>query len=259
MATRPQTAGVSPEPAAATPELSPAFSPLYQQIKALLMASLQKAEWRPGELIPSEQELAARYKVSQGTVRKAIDELAAENLLTRKQGKGTYVATHHEPQVQYRFLRLQPDNLDAEPMTREVLECKRVRAPADVARQLGLKSGDTVVQIKRLLRFAGKVVVFDDIYLPASRFKGMSAERLTAYTGPLYALFEAEFGTRMIRADEKIRAVNSDEVISALVSVAANTALLKVERTSYTYGDQPVEVRHGYYVTAQHYYRNEMQ
>ena len=89
--------------------VAPAFSPLYQQIKVLILQSLQAGEWKPGDIIPSEQELAARFRVSQGTVRKAIDELAADNLLVRRQGKGTFVATHAEQHVQYRFLRLQPD------------------------------------------------------------------------------------------------------------------------------------------------------
>src|SRR5450755_2642335 len=88
---------------------SPTFSPLYRQIKGLIMQSLETGEWRPGEAIPSEIELAARYKVSQGTVRKAVDELAAENLLVRRQGKGTFVATHEEARSQFRFLRLMPE------------------------------------------------------------------------------------------------------------------------------------------------------
>ena len=74
----------------------PSFRPLYEQIKVLLTQSLIAGEWHPGEAIPSEQELAQRFKVSQGTVRKAIDELAAENILIRRQGKGTFVATHNE-------------------------------------------------------------------------------------------------------------------------------------------------------------------
>ena len=88
----------------------PAFSPLYQQIKLLITRSLQDGEWKPGEAIPAETDLAARYRVSQGTVRKAIDELATENLVVRRQGKGTFVATHAEEQIQYRFLRLAPDD-----------------------------------------------------------------------------------------------------------------------------------------------------
>jgi GntR family transcriptional regulator len=83
----------APATAAEPPEGTPSFSPLYQQIKGLIVRSLQGGEWRPGEAIPSEIELAARYKVSQGTVRKAIDELSAENLLVRRQGKGTFVDT----------------------------------------------------------------------------------------------------------------------------------------------------------------------
>src|SRR5215218_7779113 len=113
------------------PEATPAFSPLYQQIKGLILQSLQAGEWKPGEAIPSEMDLAARYRVSQGTVRKAIDELAAENLVLRRQGKGTFVATHSEQHVQYRFLKLMPDggDLNSEgPAQRTVLECKRLRA-----------------------------------------------------------------------------------------------------------------------------------
>ena len=72
---------------------APAFSPLYQQIKGLILQALQSGEWKPGEGIPSEMELAARYRVSQETVRKAIDELASHHLLIRRQGKGTFVAT----------------------------------------------------------------------------------------------------------------------------------------------------------------------
>ena len=91
------------------PAGTPTFSPLYQQIKQAMLHSLQAGEWKPQEAIPSEMELAKRYSVSQGTVRKAIDELAAENLVVRRQGKGTFVASHNERHVEYRFLRLYPD------------------------------------------------------------------------------------------------------------------------------------------------------
>ena len=86
----------APAPAAELPDPTPSFSPLYQQIKGLIVRGLEGGEWKPGESIPSEIELAARFKVSQGAVRKAIDELSAENLLVRRQGKGTFVATHAE-------------------------------------------------------------------------------------------------------------------------------------------------------------------
>ena len=240
------------------PATSPTFSPLYQQIKALITQGLESGEWKPGEMIPSEVELAARYKVSQGTVRKAIDELAADNLLVRRQGKGTFVATHNEDRVQFRFLRLLPEDGDLHPHVSRVLECRRLRAPAEIARQLDLKPADPVVCIKRLLQFDGETTVFDEIWLPGAVFRGLTAERLADYKGPLYAMFEAEFGTRMIRASEKIRAVGADETVAELVGVAIGSPLLSVERVSYTYGDRPVEVRRGWYVTNGYYYQNDL-
>ena len=247
----------SPVAAPETPA-SPAFSPLYQQIKALMTASLQRGEWRPGEAIPSEMELAARFKVSQGTVRKAIDELSAENLLVRRQGKGTFVATHAEEKVQFRFLRLMPDSADPGGMERRFIDCRRQRAPAELARALHLRANDAAIQVRRLLSFRGTPVVLDDIWLPASLFKGLTAERLSGYRGPMYGLFESEFGVHMIRAEEKIRAVAADDASAALLSLAPGAALLSVERLSMTYGDKPVELRRGLYNTASHHYRNEL-
>jgi GntR family transcriptional regulator len=81
-------------PAAA--QHTPAFRPLYLQLRDLLLRDMETRQWRPGEALPSEIELAARFGVSQGTVRKAIDALAADNLVVRRQGKGTFVATHTE-------------------------------------------------------------------------------------------------------------------------------------------------------------------
>lgn len=261
MATSPIPAGAASgaDPALREGEGGPAFSPLYQQIKALLMRSLQTGEWRPGEAIPSEVELAARYKVSQGTVRKAIDELATENLLVRRQGKGTFVATHAEQQTQYRFLRLMPDEEGTVgPVERKLLDCRRLRAPADVSRALELKSGDTVVSVRRMLVFRGKPVVLDEIWLPGAQFKGLTAERLSEYRGPMYALFEMEFGVRMIRAEEKLKAVAADAAAAELLQVSAGFPLLSVERLSLTYGDKPVELRRGLYNTSGHFYRNEL-
>lgn len=238
-----------------------AFSPLYQQIKGLILQSLLNSEWRPGESIPSEIDLAARYRVSQGTVRKAIDELAAENLLVRRQGKGTYVATHAERQEQYRFLKLMPDSDDSRvgsPAQRSIIDCKRTRASADIARLLSLRSGEPMIQVRRVLSFDNIPTILEEIWLPGSPFKGLTAERLSLYTGPMYALFETEFGVRMIRADEKIRAVLPNTLQSSLLKVSRQTPLLSVERVAFTYNDLPMELRRGLYVTDTHHYRNSL-
>jgi GntR family transcriptional regulator len=240
---------------------TPSFSPLYQQIKNLILKSLESGEWKPSASIPSENILAARYKVSQGTVRKAVDELAAENLLVRRQGKGTFVATHAERTVQYRFLKLLPDNGDPKsegPAQRHIIDCKRIRATADVARALTLRPGDPALQVRRVLLFAGTPTILEDLWLPGTPFKGLTAERLAAYDGPMYALFETEFGVHMARAEEKIRAVLPDTEQSMLLQVSPSTPLLSVERIAYTYNDIPMELRRGLYLTDSHYYRNAL-
>jgi GntR family transcriptional regulator len=257
----PANAATGTAPAAASaPALapSPTFSPLYQQIKALITQSLQSGEWKPGELIPSEVELAGRYKVSQGTVRKAIDELSAEHLVVRRQGKGTFVASHNEARAHFRFLKLMPEEGSPSQPDHQYLDVKRIRAAAEVARLLDLKSGDAVVYIKRLMSFGGAPTILEELWLPGQLFKGLTMERLAEYRGPMYGLFESEFGTRMIRATEKIRAVAADEGSAALLKVSEGTPLLCVDRVSFTYGDKAVELRRGLYLTAQHHYQNEL-
>ncbi len=241
--------------------VTPAFSPLYQQIKSLILNSLRLGEWKPGEAIPSEIELAARFRVSQGTVRKAIDELAAENLLLRRQGKGTFVATHTERQVQFRFLKLVPDSGppgSEGPAQRKIIDCHRTRADTDVARALQLRSGESVVHARRLLSFAGTPTILEDIWLPATPFKGLTAERLADYDGPMYELFETEFNVRMVRAEEKIRAEPARDGREKLLQVSLGTCLLSVERIAYTYKDTPMELRRGYYRTDTHHYHNTL-
>jgi GntR family transcriptional regulator len=240
------------------PTDTPAFLPLYEQIKSLLMRSLQAGEWKPGEIIPSEVELAARYKVSQGTVRKAIDELATDNLLVRRQGKGTFVATHAEEKIQYRFLRLTPDAGAPGTLQRRLIDCRRMRAPDEVVRALDLKPGEAAVQLRRLLLADNQPVVFDDIWLPGNLFKGLTAEKLSGYRGPMYGLFETEFGVRMIRAEEKIRAVAATPEEAEWLAQPPGAPLLSVERLSFTYDDKPVELRRGLYHTANHHYRNAL-
>ena len=240
---------------------APAFSPLYQQIKGLILQSLQSGEWKPGEGIPSEMDLAARFRVSQGTVRKAIDELANGNLLVRRQGKGTFVATHAEQQVQYRFLKLLPDEGDPKsegPAQRKIIDCKRLRANADIGRALALRTGDAVLQVRRVLSFAGAPTILEDLWLPGNPFKGLTAERLSEYDGPMYALFETEFGVRMVRAEERIKAVVPDAAQCKLLEIKSHTPLLSVERIAYTYNDTPMELRRGFYVTDTHHYHNEL-
>lgn len=237
---------------------SPTFSPLYRQIKGLMLQALEAGEWLPGQVIPSEQELAARFSVSQGTVRKAVDEMAADNLLVRKQGKGTYVASHNDPRAMFRFLRLVPMNGDIVSPESVPLECWRAKAGQEASRMLAIKPGDPIIIVRRLLRFARKPVVVDEIYLPGEVFQGLTLEMLQSWNGSLYSLFETRFGLRMIRAQERIRAVAADRSVAEALKTPEGKPLLSVERVTYTYGDKPVEWRRGLYSTDEHFYLNEL-
>ena len=132
---------------------------------------------------------------SEGTV---VDDLGpSADVVVRRQGKGTFVATHGEPQVRFRFLRLAPDSGEAVPPERQLLDFKRTRAPAEVARLLDLKTGEGVVMLKRLLVFAGDPVILEETWLPGNLFKGLSAAAISEHKGALYNLFETQFATRM--------------------------------------------------------------
>src|SRR6185436_598498 len=114
------------------------------------------------------------------------------------------------------------------------------------------------VQVRRVLTFGGVPTILEDFWLPGSAFKGLNAEQMAGYHGPTYAMFEIEFGVRMVRAEEKIRAIAADTLQAALLKVEQETPLLSVERVAYTYNDVPMELRRGLYRTDAHHYRNEL-
>ena len=241
------------------PPATPTFHPLYVQIKALIEGGLASGEWKPGEAIPPETALAARYGVSLGTVRKAIEALAAENLVVRRQGKGTFVATHTEERTSnFRFLRIRRNDGEDEYPVSRLVDLRRSRAAAEVARLLGLKPGEGVFVLRRVLDYAGRPTVLDEITLPAALFRGMTRERYDAYRGSMYGFFETGFGVTMLRATERLRAVPAEATVAALLDVGPGEPLLAVDRVTYTYGDRPVEFRRGLYSTRNHHYWNEL-
>jgi GntR family transcriptional regulator len=237
----------------------PSFQPLYMQVESLIVEGLDAGEWRPGEAIPSEIELAARFRVSQGTVRKAIDALAAANLVVRRQGKGTFVATHTEEKSStFRFLRIRRNDGRAEYPASRLLDVRRAKAPAEQARLLELKAGEPVIVIRRVLEFAEEPAVLDEIMLPTALFKGLTRAKLETYRGSIYSYFETKFGVRIVRAREKLAAVAADAATAHILKLRPGDPLLSVERVTSTYGDRPVEWRRGLCSTRHCHYINEL-
>ena len=237
---------------------SPAFRPLYQQIKILITQSLISGEWRPGEAIPSETELASRYNVSQGTVRKAISELADENLLIRHQGKGTFVASHTEERRQFHFVRITSDKGGAIYPEGELLECRRGKADSATAKLLEIHSGASLVVIRRLLKESAKPVLLEEIRVPAALFKGLNDEVINQHRCKIYSMFESAFGIRITQVVEQLKAVAANSEAAKYLKLAEGAPLLAIERVAYTYGDKPVEWRKSLCNAKEHYYMNKI-
>jgi GntR family transcriptional regulator len=245
-------------PNAAVTTATPSFQPLYEQIKTLITKSLVAGEWKPGESIPSEMELATRFGVSQGTVRKAIDALAAEFIVVRRQGKGTFVATHTAPSQQYRFLRIRDDSGEVIHPTTTFIGLEKTKADAAIATTLNVRVGTNIATIKRVLNFADRPLIFDQIHLVNAEFPSLTMAALEASRGSIYSYLETTYGARMIRADEKIKAVAADRVAAKALNVVVGAPLLSVDRVAYTYGDKPVEWRRGLCLTEGYSYFNEL-
>lgn len=232
-------------------------APLYEQIRQLIVAALAAGEWRPGDALPSEAALAERFHASPGTVRRALDELTAAHVVERRQGAGTFVATHTAPRDAYRFLRLVADD-GTVGFRRELVHCRRARASAETARALHLRTSEPVIEVRRLLLRGERAVVLDDLWLPERHFAGLSAEIINEYPGTLYALFEERYRVHMVRAEEKLRAVAASAEAATLLGLQGGAPLLSVDRVAFTYGDRPVELRRGLYHTEADHYRNHL-
>ena len=118
--------------------------------------------------------------------------------------------------------------------------------------------GDPVIRIDRVQSSAGRPIVFEEIWIPEGRFKGLTMEALIAWPGPMYAFYESQYAIHMVRAEEKIKAILANEDLSKNLQIPEGTALLSVERVAFTYGNKPVEIRRARYDTSEQHYDNKL-
>jgi len=221
----------------------PLGSPLYRQVKQAVLAALSDGEWKQGDAIPPEKILAERFGVSIGTLRKAIDELVAENILIRHQGRGTFVAVHNRNRHFFRFFRvLRQDGYKSYPTT-ELLRFRKVRASPLVRDRLGLDTGAHVFEFVNRLSLNGDVVMVDDISLPEALFEGMTEKHLRDRPSTLYNLYQDVFGLNVIATDERVRACAAEAAYAKWLGVAPGSPLLEIRRLAYSFHGQPVEWR----------------
>lgn len=233
-------------------------SPLYRHVISQITQKLESGEWRSGETIPSEPRLAEQFRVSIGTIRKAIDELVAGQILVRHQGRGTFVSTHSEDRYRYHFFHIVDEEGRKRFPSVELLSFRRGRADAREAETLGLKRGAGVIRVVNRLSLDDAPVVLDRITIGEEHFPGLTRAIFIGRPGTIYHLYQERYGVSVIRAAERLRAVLADAPTAKALGVNAGVPLLEIERLAYTYRDRPVELRVSHVNTERHAYLSEL-
>jgi GntR family transcriptional regulator len=217
--------------------------PLYQVVRRSLRKAIASGSFPPGAMLPSETDLATRMGVSIGTLRRAVDDLAAEHLLVRRQGRGTFVTPHPAPRPAWPWFQVERDDGRREPATTELLSFGRRAADAALAAALHLSAGDAVFHIEQLLRLQGHAVVHERVCLPIGPFATLTEEWLRAQPGPAPEWFQSGFGVTVLRSRERARAAAADPHAAQLLGVAVGAPVLRVHATALTFDERPVAHR----------------
>ena len=232
--------------------------PLYKDVKRRLTDALTRGDWKPGAAIPAERRLSERFRISVGTVRKAIDELVAENILIRQQGRGTFVASHNREREVFYFLHVVPQRGPKQYPEVQLLSFARGKADRTTAEALAIEPGDAIIRIRNVLRLDSIPVIVDDIALPALRFAGLTERQFGERRSTIYNLYQEAFGISVVKTLERVRATPADDASAALLDVARATPLLQIRRVALTYRDAPVEHRVSLVNTERHEYWAEI-
>jgi len=226
--------------------------PLYRAVKRALLQAIESGAVAAGDALPNEMALARSLGVSVGTLRRAVDDLVAEHILVRRQGRGTFVATHTRDRFLFQFFHVERGDGLREPPEVELVSFDRNRLDEEAATELRIKVGSPAFQIENRLRLQGRPVVYDRLLLPAALFKGLTEKRLSERPSTLYHLYQSEFGISVVHAQERLRAVGADRAAARVLGVAMGQPVLQVRRLAIALGGLPVEWRVST-VATQHY------
>ena len=217
------------------------FKPLYAQVRERLMRRLVDGEWSPGMLLPSEMELARQLNVSQGTVRKALDSMTADNLLLRRQGRGTYVAEPEESRIMFQFFRLSPDKGTPSFPDSKVLSTGHAKPTKTETEALKLEKDDQVFRIERIRSLFGQPILIETITLPANRFPDF--DHLTIIPNNVYRLYSERWGITIGSAEEKLKAISASSRDAVKLGCHVGEPLLLISRVARDLEKRPVELR----------------
>ncbi len=234
----------------------PGFKPLYRQVRERLVRQLIDGVWKPGEALPSEQQLAVTLGVSPGTVRKALDDLTAENLLVRRQGRGTFVAEHDHDRVLFQYFMLTNDNGTRSLPESTLVSLEKIRANAQERNRLALAARASVWHIERVRTVDGHAIIRERIILSADRFPGLG-DRIDIPNN-VYQLYAVTFGVSVARAEERLKAVAATPEDAKCLATTSGTPLLEIDRTAYALDESPVEWRLSRCLTEDYHYLSDL-
>ena len=226
-------------------------APLYVQIREEIFAALRSGRWSTNEPLPSETKLASEFSVSQGTIRKAIDDLVAQNILYRHQGRGTFIRRHDEQQSLFRFFNLARED-GSKPVPASVnIHCKTRKGLKHECSALGVATGERLIEILRLRHLDHQPMILETILVSQQRFRDLNKRDLP---NTLYELYGDEYNIHITRAEEQVTAISADIDVSGHLKVKAKTPLIEIRRIAFDLHDQPVELRISQCVTGPYVY-----
>ena len=228
--------------------------PIYKEIKRAMMQRLTSGDWKPGDAIPSEARLKQEFGVAIGTIRKAVDELSAENILIRQQGRGTCVATHNRDRLLFYFFHIQRRDGYKEYPDVQLLDFTRERASRTVADQLGLYEGDKVFRLRNTLALEGVKLMLDDITLPEALYPSLTEKKLRERPSTLYNLYQDDYRISVVRTAQRLTGGVLPRDVAKALALPAGLPVLMIRRVAFSYHDKPVEYRVSYVDTRNHDY-----
>ena len=236
-----------------------AAQPLYAKVREALVGRLISGLWKPGQMLPSEFAIAGELGVSQGTVRKALDEMTSEGLLIRRQGRGTFVSEAEDKSILFRFYRL-TSNSDQESDQNfpesKYLSRSLQTANAEERSLFTLEDGAQVWHFERLRIENGQPILVEQLILPQNRFPDLNEQ--ADLPNNVYRFYGAQYGIIVARVEEKLRAVTAPTHVSAHLGLEANAPVLEIDRRAFALDGSIVEWRVSLCRSDTMHYRNEL-
>ncbi len=232
------------------------YKPLYKQIKSLILQRVIDGVWTPGTALPSEQQLAKEYGVSQGTIRKALDEMTVENIFVRKQGKGTYVSQHSASRSLFHFFHIVSNNGKRVLPDSKVISVSRSTANKAEIERLDLNTGEKVIRLRRIRLLDNKPVIIEHISLAVKLFSDLSKKAEIPNT--LYELYESQYDVKVMKATEMLRAVKLKKEDADYLGLVTGAPVLEIDRIAISLEQRPVEWRLSYVDSRNYFYLSEL-